>query len=266
MRRLALALAFLSLPLLPAAQDLTAAQLIAKFEAAQKTTGFKTRARLVRTVPGAKGEEVLQVVIKGRREGEATKMLYQVLWPAASQGRAVVVQTAADGTVSGFLFDTQGRQTPLTPRLMSQQVFGTDVTVEDVAEAFWRWPYQKIVGEEAVSGRKCKIVESRPGPDTATSYSRVKTWIAPDIALPMVVEKYGRDGTLLRRFYTAKVVKQGEGSWGASVLVVDSTGGRGRTVLEGTSSERDVEIPAEAFTPEALRRALPSAQAPAGVK
>jgi hypothetical protein len=258
MRRLALLLALLSLTLAAAAQELTAEQLIAKFEAGLKTTGFKTRARLVRTVPGSKGEEVLQIVIKERREGEVTKVLYQVLWPKESQGRAVVVETAADGTVGGFLFDATGKQTPLSPKLMSQTVFGTDVTVEDVAEAYWRWPHQKVVGEETVSGRKCKIIESRPGPGAATSYSMVKTWMAPDIALPMLAEKFGKDGKLLRRFFAAKVVKQGPASWGVSVLVVDSTGGRGRTVLEGTSSERDIEVPADQFTPEGLKKNLPA--------
>lgn len=267
MRRFTLLLALLSLtltlPLTAAAQDLTADQLIAKFEAGLKTTGFKTRARLVRTVPGSPGEEVLQVVIKERREGGATKVLYQVLWPKESQGRAVVVETAADGAVSGFLFDTQGKQTPLSPKLMSQTVFGTDVTVEDVAEAYWRWPHQKVVGEETVSGRKCKIIESRPGPGTVTSYSMIKTCMAPDIALPVVAEKYGKDGALLRRFFAAKIVKQGHDSWGTAVLVVDSTGGRGRTVLEGTSSERDIEVPAEQFTPDGLRKNLPAPPAPA---
>jgi hypothetical protein len=263
MRRLPLLFALLLVAFSASAQELTAAQLIAKFEAGLRTSGFKTRARLVRTVPGSKGEEVMQVVIKGRREGEATKLLYQILWPRASQGQAVVVETAADGTVSGFLFGTDGKVTPLSPKLMSQTVFGTDITVEDVAEAYWRWPHQKIVGEETVSGRKCEIIESRPGPGTVTSYSLVKTWMAPDLAIPVVAEKFGKDGALLRRFFAAKIVKQGPASWGAAVLVVDSTGGRGRTVVEGTSSERDIEVPAEQFTPEGLRKNLPAPQAPA---
>ena len=146
---------------------------------------------------------------------------------------------------------------------MSQPVFGTDVTVEDVAEAYWRWPHQKVVGEETVSGRKCKIIESRPGPGAVTNYSIDQDLDGPRHRPAHHGEKYGKDGALLRRFFAAKIVKQGPDSWGTAVLVVDSTGGRGRTVLEGTSSERDIEVPAEQFTPEGLRKNLPAPPAPA---
>ncbi len=63
-------------------------------------------------------------------------MLYQILWPKEAMGRALVVETSAVGKVSGFLFEPPDIQVPLTPKVMSQPLFGTDVTVEDVAEAY----------------------------------------------------------------------------------------------------------------------------------
>lgn len=254
MRRLGLLLAFLSLGL--AADGLTAQQLIAKVEAAQRTSGFRTRARLVKTPPGSKVQQVMQLVIKGRRQGDTIQTLYQILWPKEAMGQALVVETSANGAVSGFVFEPPGRKIPLTPKVMARPLFGTNVTVEDVAEAYWHWPHQQLAGEEKVSGRPCTILESRPGPDTATSYSLVRTWIAPDIALPLVVEKFGKDGALSKRFVAAKVVRQSPGSWGAALLVVDSAAGGGRTTIEGTRSDRDIVIPAEQFTPEALKGIL----------
>ena len=256
MRRLGILLAVFSLGLAAAAEVPTAEELISKVEAAQRTSGFRTRAKLVRTTPGSKAQEVMQLVIKGRREGETTRVLYQILWPKQRMGQALVVETSADGSVGGFLFEPPDRKIPLTPKVMARPLFGTDVTVEDVAEAYWRWPNQKLVGEETVSARPCRILESRPRPGTVTAYSLVKTWIAPDIALPMVVEKFGKDGALLKRFVAAKVVKQSPASWAAAILVVDSAGGRGRTTLEGTRSDRDMDIPAEQFTLEALEKVL----------
>jgi hypothetical protein len=143
---------------------------------------------------------------------------------------------------------------------MAQPLFGTNVTLEDVAEAYWRWPHQKLVGEEKVAARQCMILESRPGPGTATGYSLVKSWIAPELALPLMVEKFGKDGILLKRFVAAKVVKQSPSSWAAAILVVDSMGGRGRTTLEGTRSDRDIDIPAEQFTLDALKKVLAPSQ------
>lgn len=256
MRRLGILLALLSLTLGAVAEDLTAGQLIAKVEAAQKTSGFRTRAKLTRSIPDSKTPEVMQLVIKGRRQGDAIQTLYQILWPKQAMGQALVVETSADGKVTGFLFEPPGRTVPLSPKVMAQPLFGTNVTVEDVAEAYWHWPHQKLAGEEKVSGRPCTILESRPGSDTPTSYSLVRSWIASDIALPLVVEKFGKDGALDKRFVAAKVVRQSPGSWAAAVLVVDSMGGRGRTTLEGTKSDRDIDIPAEQFTLEALKKVL----------
>jgi hypothetical protein len=256
MRRLGILFALLSLSFGASAEGLTAEQLIAKVEAAQKTSGFRTRARLVKSTPDSKTQEVMQLVIKGRREGGAIRMLYQVLWPKQAMGQALVVETSADGSVTGFLFEPPDRRIPLTPKVMPQPLFGTNVTVEDVAEAYWHWPHQKLVGEEKVAGRLCMILESRPGPGTATGYSLVRSWIAPDIALPLMVEKYGKERALLKRFVAAKVVKQSPGSWAAAILVVDSMGGRGRTTLEGTKTDRDIDIPEEQFTLEALKKVL----------
>jgi hypothetical protein len=256
MRRLVTLLTLLSLCVGAAAGDLTAEQLIAKVEAAQKTSGFRTRARLVKTAAGSKDQEVMQLLIKGRRQGDAAQTLYQVLWPKPASGQTLVVETSADGTVSGFLFEPPDRQIPLTPKLMAQPLFGSEATVEDVAEAFWRWPQQKVVGDEMVAAHRCKILESRPGAAASTSYSLVRSWIAPDIALPLRVEKFGKDGRLVRRFIAAKIAKQAPGCWTAAILVVDSADGRRRTTLEGTRSDRDLVIPAEQFTLEAIKRSL----------
>jgi hypothetical protein len=238
-----------------AAENFTAEQLIAKIEAAQKTSGFRTRARVIQNAADSKDPEVLQLLIKGRRQGDAVQTLYQVLWPKPVEGRTLVVETSADGTVSGFLFEPPGSKIPLTPELMAQPLFGTGVAVEDVAEAYWHWPLQKLAGDEMVAGHRCKILESRPGAGTTTSYSLVRSWIAPDLSLPLRVEKLGKDGRLERRFTAAKIARQGAGCWTAAVLVVDSSDGR-RTTIEGTRSDRDLTLPADQFTVEGIKRSL----------
>ena len=139
---------------------------------------------------------------------------------------------------------------------MAQPLFGSEATVEDVAEAFWRWPQQKLVGDEWLRPTSAQSSSLGPGPRPAPSYSLVRSWIAPDIALPLRIEKFGKDGRLLKRFIVAKIVKQGPGSWAAAILIVDSADGKSRTTLEGTRSDRDLAIPAEQFTLEAIKQGL----------
>lgn len=234
----------------------TAQQLIAKVLEAQETTGFRARARLVRTAPGQKGQEVTQLLIKGRREGGETWVLYQALWPEARRGQALVLHRTAQGAVTGFFFEPPAKELPLTDERMRQPLFGSDLTPEDLAEEFWRWPSQKIVGGEPLGDRPCAILESRPAAGAATRLSRVKSWVAAEIALPLRVEKYGRDGKLEKRFEADRVMKRPEGGWTAATITITPAAG-GRTVLEGTKSERGLTLPAEQFTAAGLAKALP---------
>ena len=261
MRRALLLLALLALGPAAGGAGPTASQLAAKVLEAQETTGFRVRARLVHGPAGAEKPEVLQLLIKGRREGETTQLLYQVLWPAASKGRALVVTRAPGKAAAGFLFEPPATQRPLTPELLRQPLFGTDFLVEDVVEEYWSWPDQRLAGEEKVLDRRCQILESRPRSGAATACTLVRSWIAPDLALPLKVEKFGKDGALLRRFTAESLVRQGE-RWAAAKVTVVPAGGRTRTVLEGSKSERDLVLPAADFTVEALRKACAAPPAP----
>jgi hypothetical protein len=239
------------------APALTADQLIAKVVASRRTTGFRIRAKLIRSTPGsdaAKDKDTRQLLIKGRREGEATKALYQILWPTQFAGDAILMEDSGDHRIKGFLYRKE-TVTPLTEQLLEGEFFGSDFHVEDMIEGFWYWPSHKSVGEETVDKRHCIIVEMRPGPDSVTEYSMVKAWVSPDILLAMKVQFYARDGKLLRVATTERVVKQGS-RWVAATLKIVPAGGRSQTVLEGTKAERDVQIPAADFTIEAIKQTL----------
>lgn len=254
MRALAVAVGLLALTSGAGGAEYTAEQLISKVVEAQKTSGFRVRARLVRSAPGAKKAEVTQVLIKGRREGQTNWILYQALWPDAVKGQTLVVRRAPGEEAGGFLFEPPEKQAPLEARLMGQPLFGSDLTIEDAAEDFWYWPSQKVAGEEVLDGRRCVILESRSKDGAATAYSLVKSWIAPDVALPLRIEKFGKDGKLLKRLTLEKLRKQPDGRWAAALLVVVPAGGHSRTTLEGVKSERDLDIPAADFTLEAVRK------------
>jgi hypothetical protein len=233
-------------------QTLTAEQIVAKVIAARRTSGFRVHAKLIRTPPGAgAAKETRQLLIKSRREGEATKTLYQVLWPAQFAGEAILVEDSGDHQMKGFVF-RNGAATPLSSQMMESEFFGSDLRIEDAVEGFWYWPSRKSVGSEIIDKRHCTIVELRPGPDTVTQYSMVKVWISPEISLAMKIQFYGRDGKLVKTVTTDRVVKEGR-IWLAATLKVLPASGRSQTVLEGTKSERDLQLPAADFTTEAIK-------------
>jgi hypothetical protein len=154
---------------------------------------------------------VKQLLIRGRQHEGTKHVIYQVLWPKPAAGEALLVETSPRGAVSGLLQSHKG-QLPLTPQLMAQPLFNSAIAIEDVAESFWQWPVQELKGVEVVSGRSCTILESHPGSGTATSYSLVRSWVSPELALPLRVEKFGKDGRLRRRFIASKIMKRPHGA------------------------------------------------------
>ena len=234
------------------AENSSARQLVAKVVEANRTTGFRVRAKLVVTTANPEHRDVKQLLIKSRTEGKTTTTLYQVLWPAESKGQSLLIERRGD-SVTGFLFEPPGTVKRLSATLLAQPFFGSDLAIEDLAEDFWDWPSQKIVGEETIDKRLCTIVESRPSADTASSYLVVKTWIAPELALPLRIDKYGKNRRLVRRITADRIMKVND-RWTAANIIVDPDGGNSRTVLEGSKSERDLDLPAAEFTLEAIKR------------
>jgi len=84
----------------------------------------------------------------------------------------------------------------------------------------------------------------------------VRTWIAPDIALPLRVEKFGPDGRLIKRITAERIMKRKDKSWAAANLIIEPADGRTRTVLEGSRATLDLEIPEADFTVEKIKASL----------
>jgi Outer membrane lipoprotein-sorting protein len=207
---------------------------------------------LIVTTPDSDRKDVKQLLIKGRNDGKTHTTLYQILWPSELKGQSLLIEKAGH-SLSGFMFEPPSTVKKLSASLMAQPFFGSDLSIEDLAEDFWDWPSQKIVGQETIKDRVCQIVESRPPLDASTSYSLIKTWIAPELALPLRVEKYGSNRQLVRRITADRIMKMND-RWTASTIIVDLAGASTRTILEGSKSERDLDLPAADFTLEGIKR------------
>ena len=131
--------------------------------------------------------------------------------------------------------------------MFAERFFDSDLTLEDLAEAFWLWPSRTVVGQEAIGEYQCVIVELRPPAGAETAYSSVKAWIAPDIAVALRVETFGADGHLAKRIGLYRVTRVGE-RWVPTILTVEPAAGRSRTVIEGARVEQDLHLHPIDFT------------------
>lgn len=231
----------------------TADELVARVLEVHKERGFRIHATLTRSTPGSDAKDVRTLLITGRRTKTSTTMLYRQMWPAVRDGRALVIDDPGDHQLHGFRYDT-GQVTTLTNAALGWRVFDSDLLVEDLAELFWRWPSHTIAGREPVGEHTCAIVDFRPGPSTATTYSRVRVWVSPDLAIGLRAEMFGRDGRLVKRVGLFRVLKFAD-RWMPAIVTVEPVDGRSRTVLEGVKLEQDVPVSPADFTVRAIRGA-----------
>ncbi|MGH8459477.1 MAG: outer membrane lipoprotein-sorting protein, partial [Nevskiales bacterium] len=138
---------------------------------------------------------------------------------------------------------------------LSTPIFGSDLPLEDLTDAYLYWPLHRLVGEGVVRKRNCLIIESYPGTDTTTRYSLVKTWVVPELNLPVRIEKFDRRGLLVRTINAEKVIRQGQ-LWLASVLSIVPADQSWRSTFTILRGERGLNIPPDEFSPEHVKRLL----------
>jgi hypothetical protein len=219
----------------------------------QNTSGFLIRAR---ALVGENPEDpalssVLQVRIVGRREKSKTQVLYQILWPTSRIGTALVLDLGPQSKISGFLFTPPDHLTPITDSLITTPFAGTAMTIEDLAENYWHWPSQRIVGPGRAGERRCTILESRPPPETTSAYAIVRSCITKNS--PLWVEKLAADNHLAKRIVFEVSSRTKTEQTSRIAMVVEGNDKSQRTRVEFLKSERDLKISPDEFSVERLK-------------
>ncbi len=225
-----------------------------------RTSGFLARAKVEIRRPGtASGEaEVLQIQIKGRSTSVGSDLLYQILWPENRRGEAVLVKSR-DGKFQGGVIYVpwdNDRVEKLARGDLGRPLFAnTNIILEDVAQGFWSWPEQKLVGEERIGEVECVVLESRPGGGVRSVYSHVQSVIDPERLLPLVVRKFA-GGQVARELITTHSKKEDSDYYAPAKLVIKTPDGV-ETEIAGSRAKRGLDYGDEEFTVEAMKELAP---------
>lgn len=247
-----LALLFLWLPAGRGEEALSAKDLAARLSGAVEDGESATRLRMRIKPTEGEGEVVVQVQVKARRSPAKTEIMYQVLWPKDSKGRAFLVQRTSGGAATGVAYTPPKTLEQLAGEKMKAPVFGSDLAYQDIAENFFKWNQQQLAGKETVDRTECVILESLPGAGDATPYGKVRSWIDPQKLVVMKVEKYDTSGKLVRTIETTRVYKDERRIYIPASMLVRRSGSGTVTEIEGSEIRRDVEFKDQDFTTKAL--------------
>lgn len=232
----------------PRAQDLPG-----RLSALQNDTSLLLRIKITVVDAPTGGRRAAQILVKRRRDGSMTRILYQVLWPASHQGEALYLEKAGAGAASGFTFTPPESMQPLTPDLLGRPYLDSDLSFEDLAEDYWQWPSQEVVGEETINGDLCAIIISCPPPGLTTEYSLIRTWVSIDKTLPLRIEKMGRDRHL-RKWFAVQKAAHHDHAWVPVITLVQSADRSRQTTIEFSRASRTAEIPVEDFSLENIKK------------
>lgn len=225
----------------------TAAELAAKLASVQSGSSF-VRLRLI--VQDSSGNEIssLQVQIKERRTESSAEVLYQILFPKERQGESVLLKQVAGGAASGHRFLLPQQLSALAASDMSQALFNSDLSYQDVIENFFAWQNQTLAAAETVLGVECVVLVSKPAAGQRSAYGSVKSWIDPARLVPLRVEKYDGAGNLVREINTVKVHKNDNGQNIPATLKVHRAGSDTITELEGARHRANIRYDESTFT------------------
>jgi hypothetical protein len=224
-----------------AEEGMTAKDLAAKLSS--NINGGSALIRLRMVVNGT----TLQLQLKERRTRAGSDILYQVLFPKARKGEAVLLQKKG-GRATGKVF-TPGAGVKAIGS-MKDPMFGSDLSYEDVVENFFSWDQQSLAGTEEVDHKPCQILESKS--DGGSSYSRVRSWIDLRRMVPLRVEKYS-GSTLVRRIDTDRVAEDDLNRSVVASLTVKRPAQGTSTEIEGSDIRHDVTYTDNDFSDEGMQ-------------
>jgi Outer membrane lipoprotein-sorting protein len=195
--------------------------------------------------------ETFQLQIKSRVSRDTSDVVYQILFPKERKGEAVLLHRSQE-KFTGTLFIPPNTVRPIASGQLTQPLFGSDVSYEDIIDSPYRWSHQAIVGTEVIDGTSCQVLESKPGKGHSSSYSSVKTWVDARRLVPLRIEKYEASGKVVRRINTTRVLLDGNESLPADLRVYGPNGTM--TEITGSRIKRSVTYPDTEFMPEGLKQ------------
>jgi Outer membrane lipoprotein-sorting protein len=191
--------------------------------------------------------------MKQRRSSGNADLVCQVLWPQEDKGQGVLLQQA-DGRSSGTLFSPPDKVQSLAGSQLKDSFFGTDLSYQDLIEDFFAWENQSIVGNEAINGVNCVILESKPGKNDSSVYTSVRTWVDTHRNVALRVEKYFSSGSVGRRIETTRVATDDRGHAIPANLTVRGPRGDTVTEVDGSRIRHDVSFSDSDLSVEGLKQ------------
>ena len=193
-------------------------------------------------------------VIQVKDFGNLTKTLIRFTEPADIEGTGLLTVEKEKGDDDQFLYLPELKR---VRRIISGKKDGrfanTDFTYEDLERRKVQNDRHRLLREEELGGRKCYLLESIPEKGSASQYTRLITWVAKYIFVPLRIEYYGKRKDV-EKIFTATQIQQTDGIWTTMESEMSHLKSKHKTIMKVTKVIYNKDIPADVFTERNLER------------
>jgi len=225
----------------------TPQELVAGVERAAFTQGFRLRATVTRE--GQAEAKPLRVLLAGEKDGERQRLLIRALGPDPWRNQAVLLESTRASPLRAYRFGSNGAAAQAADA--HAPLFDSPLVAWNLMGEWWRWPHQSRVRDDTMLGWNCVVVESRGG---SGPVARVRSWIAPELNLPLRIEFYAADGTLLSATRIDGLFKRSDGTSAARAMTLTTAGGPASR-FEVYNGEEGVSLTPDTFPRPEVGRA-----------
>lgn len=184
-------------------------------------------------------------------DGEGDRSRIEFEWPADVKGTRMLTWTHRKGDDDQWLFlPAINRVKRISAGNKSGSFMGSEFAYEDLSSQEVDKYKHKLLGEEAVNGRKTWKIERTPL-DARSGYSKLVTWIDQQYMSAIRIDFYDRKGELLKtlRFESYKPY----GKWfRADKLVMVNLQTKKQSELTWSDRKLSVEVKAKDFDSDGL--------------
>ncbi len=182
-----------------------------------------------------------------------SKSLLRFVAPAEVKGVALLIVNHPDRASDQWMWTPElARDRRIALQDRSTRFFGTDFSFEDLEERDVNQNDYTLLGEEAMEGKPCWKIESKPKQTKSSQYAKVVTWIRQDIYVTVKMEMYAKT-ELVRRLEYRKIEKM-QNIWTPLELEMADLKKKSKTILKTEKLEYNTTLKSDRFTLDALRR------------
>lgn len=198
---------------------------------------------------GAKRERVMESLRRKKNGKRQSVMRFRA--PQEVAGTAFLMLERDKGESEQHIYLPGLKRTRrIVGREREGSFMGSDFSYSDLENKDTRESSQKRLPDEDVGGVKTYVIESTPSKD-ASAYTKIETWVRQDNFLPLRIRFYGKDGLLLKTFYTKRIrTMEGRPVVVEAQMVNKKSGHSTELTVDNLRPRKD--IPDSAFTPTAL--------------